>query len=563
MRRAAIYLFFDPSGIVDDYILNKLSALRADVDHILVVSNSPFGDEARSRIESVADAVFERENVGFDVWAYKEALEVLGKDFLSGFDELILLNYTFFGPVGSFSPMLEEMAAQPEIDFWGITDHEAAVHPAAPDHPLPQHIQSHWIAVRRSMFTSEAWSAYWRDMPMIESYIDSIVRHEGRFTQHFRDAGFIGEVAFPAADYPTGHPIAESTVAMLRDGCPIVKRRSFFSDPLYLEGRGINTRLIARTVAEAGFDMESMYSNLARTSEPRVLATNLGLVEVLSDHDLALDPPSLRTAAVGHASDVDGFLRLLAQLAHVPPGARKVVTVTGQTTADAVAADASTAGVELRIVPPTYSDVAALLIACRDLIESDDLDLLLRLHAVRPARLDQNVAGLQEQLLFASLAGSPAYLRNLIRLFERHTSLGMVFPPPMHLGMPTLGRGWRGTRESALTLAKQLGITVPFDKATPLAAYGRMFAARPAALRPLLEVADEADDDVIERLLAYAALDQGLHVREVLHPEAAAIEYSNLQFKYQILAAELPPRPAAQVNQVRSDRKRRAERKRR
>ena len=50
MKRAGIFLFFDPQGLVDDYIVECLTSLREYLDEILVVSNSPLDDTARERL---------------------------------------------------------------------------------------------------------------------------------------------------------------------------------------------------------------------------------------------------------------------------------------------------------------------------------------------------------------------------------------------------------------------------------------------------------------------------------------------------------------------------------
>lgn len=166
-KRAAIYLFFDERGIVDDYILFKLSELRKHVGNIFVISNSPLDAEARSRLEPVADIVRERQNVGYDVWGYKDALEQIGWDALAAFDEVILMNYTFFGPIFPFSEMFDAMDAR-QCDFWGISGHREIIpNPYTGKGSLPLHIQSHFIAIRQPMLSSPEFRSYWDQMPMI------------------------------------------------------------------------------------------------------------------------------------------------------------------------------------------------------------------------------------------------------------------------------------------------------------------------------------------------------------------------------------------------------------
>ena len=76
---------------MDDYVPYKLARLRDHADSIIVISNGDLTDESRSKLADVADEVWERENVGFDVEGYKWALAKFGER-ASEFDELILMN---------------------------------------------------------------------------------------------------------------------------------------------------------------------------------------------------------------------------------------------------------------------------------------------------------------------------------------------------------------------------------------------------------------------------------------------------------------------------------------
>ena len=89
MKRAGIFLFYDPQGLVDDYIVECLTSLREYLDEILVVSNSPLDDTARERLLKGATEVFERENTGFDVGGYRDGIARFGWDRLGQIDELI------------------------------------------------------------------------------------------------------------------------------------------------------------------------------------------------------------------------------------------------------------------------------------------------------------------------------------------------------------------------------------------------------------------------------------------------------------------------------------------
>lgn len=565
MRRVIFYLLYDPRGQVDDYVIHKLEALRPHAEHIFVVSNSAIQPASHARLERVVDTVWERENVGYDVWAYKEAMEQFGADRLRDYDELILMNYTFFGPVGSFDPLFATMDADTTIDFWGVTEHAAVVaNKTSRGVHLEAHIQSHWISVRSSMFTSPEFAAYWDDMPMITSYDDSIERHEARFTEHFERAGFRRRVAFPESDYPSQHPIMDNPVMMIGDGCPIVKRRTFFHDPLYLERRAILAKELLALVEERGYPVDLLLSNLARTSTPRDLATNLGLLEVLPDHDLGYDPSRpLRIAAVAHIYYVDMTEELLDRFRMLPGDFDLVVTTTDHDRRKAIETILGDLGVDadVRVVESNRGrDISAFFIGCKDIIESDEYDLIVKLHSKRSPQDDHNLGELFKRHLFENLLASPGHGANVLRLFQRYPSLGIVIPPVIHLGYPTLGHGWFANKKLAKQQARRTGIDVPFDASTPLAAYGSMFIARPAALRPIARGGYEYDEfpgdgdykdgtlsHALERLVVYGALSEGFHARQVLNANFASIYYSYLEFKLQTISRFLPAHTRQQV----------------
>ena len=109
MKRFAIYFFYDQDGIVDDYNIYMLEDLKNNIDHLMVVSNGPLNEEVYKKFTKVSDEIFERDNKGFDVWAYKEGILKAGWNLLEQYDELILLNFTNFGPIYPFKDMFDEM----------------------------------------------------------------------------------------------------------------------------------------------------------------------------------------------------------------------------------------------------------------------------------------------------------------------------------------------------------------------------------------------------------------------------------------------------------------------
>ena len=569
VKRVIFYLFYDPQGIVDDYIPYKLRALRPFAEHIFVVSNSRLTPESRDLLESVADTVWARENVGFDVWGYKEAMETFGRDRIAQYDEIILMNYTFFGPIYPFEETFELMGARKDVDFWGVTAHKEVDPNPFPGAQgvLPLHIQSHWIAVRKPMFTSIEFEQYWQDMPMITSYEESILEHESKFTRHFADRGFRYTVVFDPERYPSTHPVFESAVLMLEDRCPILKRRIFFHEPTYLDRNAILGKRVMEKVATTRYPVDLIWRNVVRSAEPRTLYTNMTLMSVISDIDTGFRPdPAPRICVLAHIFYEDMVGEIMGSLDNIPVPYSLVVTTTTEkkrtVILDALAAY-DVPSVDVRVVPSNRGRAeSAFIITCRDILLSGDYDLILKIHSKKSPQNGHNVGSLFKHHTVDNLLSSPGYVASILKMFVDQPSLGMVFPPVVHIGFPTLGHSWFTNREVAFALANELGIHTVFDRTTPVAAYGTMFWARPETLGKLaghrFTFKDFAGEDegwgdgmlghVIERLYGYAVMDAGYTVHSVLNTDWAAINYAFLEYKLQRVSSMLPAYTQEQVD---------------
>lgn len=559
MERLAIYLFFDERGVVDDYVIYKLKELRKHVGNIFVISNSVLPTSEREKFEAVADTVQERKNVGFDVWGYKEALEQVGWEELVEYDEVILLNYTFFGPIFPFAEMFSRLEAS-DCDFWGISAHkEIAPNPYTGQGSLPLHIQSHFIAVRRKMLASIAFRDYWENMPMINSYSDSILLHETKFTEHFASQGYTYEVFLDPEEYRTDYALFTSLEETLEKRSPILKKRPFVHDPLYLERNVISLRNAMETIrANTSYDTSLIWKSVLRAAEPRALYTNMDLLEILPDEPIgALSEKTLRVAAVVHMYYADMIDEISGYLANIPVPYDLYLTTDTEDKAQVLrdgVIKANASSIEIRVLDLNQGrDMAPLFIGCADVLQPGRYDLICRLHSKQSPQDPPNVAGNFKRHMFDNLLNSPGYVHNLLSLFETEPNLGLVMPPVIHAGYPTLGHSWSINRPLSEHWAEKLGIHVPFDANTPLAPYGGMFWFRPAALRVISTYPWRISDfetevgkvdgtlpHVLERITGYACHQAGYHVRCVLNRRTAAIGYTKLEYKLQRVASLMP-----------------------
>ncbi|MBW9094604.1 hypothetical protein JNB62_12985 [Microbacterium jejuense] len=557
-RRLIIYAVWDRRGGIEDYVLFALDALRSHATRIVVVANGTLSPAARASLEGRADVVIVRDNVGFDIGAHKAGLEHVG-DGVSDFDEIILTNDTWFGPVRPFAPVLERMAAVP-VAFWGMTDHpEVAPNPFSGTGVLPYHLQSFWIAVRPQLFLSEAWRDYWRDLPEMATVQDAVLLHEASFTRHFAAQGFDHTVAFPSSDFPSEHPALFNADLLIEAGCPLLKRRPFLHWPPFLDRHAVVGRWVMETAERHGYPIELAWRSLARNVEPRVLYTDAAMHKVVPHRDMGYDASRpFRVAALLHIFYVEMTDEMLDLVDALPGTYDLFITTPDADKAAAIAAlidqrPREGRAVEVRVVENAGRDQSAFLIGCRDVVLDGGYDLIVKLHSKKTPQDGYNVGRHFKAQQFGNLLPSPGYAANVLAMFQKEPGLGLVYPPMIHLGYPTMGRGWWSNKPGFEKYCRELGIHVPLDEISPMAPYGSMYIARPEALRLLVEHpwtydgfggADAYRDGglahILERMPSYAAAELGYHTRTVSTPEYTSISHTSMQFNFDQMSATIP-----------------------
>ena len=610
MNRGLVYFHFDPHHQVRDYVLAALSSLRPHADHVLLVSNSPIGEADRVRLETCCDEILQRPNEGLDAGAYRAGLEHLGWDRLADFDELILTNHTYYAPLRPWEEVLTRAEDWGDISFWGMTEHAAMrPHPFLAKRELPRHLQSHWIVVRRRLLRDPAFREYWEQMPQVSSYRDSIQWHESRFTGHFAELGHTWEVAFPVDRYRSENPAIEEAPALLADGCPLLKRRALFHDPLHQDRQAVVGGELLEAAVAAGYSEDLILSDVVHTAAARDLIVNAGLTEVVTGcvpgaagAAAETSPPERRHSgcvvvhvpAGREAVERAAANGLARRLASVPAHWRVVVTspthldaadlerVTGRRPSpeDSAHGEGDVSFRPVRDLDPRGT--IAFLTQCDDLwdpgcaADGDDGDeddggdpLVLRVTVGPTSGPGTRADDVAHRQALDCLLDSPGYVAGLIDLFARHPGLGVAMPAAGHIGQAHGGATWDGLAGAATALSRRLGLTVELDPLAPVVPVGAMFLARPAALRTLSEGAKElvrlteqaapsAEQsverlkraraaEVLELLTVYAAMSSGYHPREVLTAAWAGRLYGALAYKQRTLTADLPPHTDEQV----------------
>ncbi len=282
MSRVCIYLSYDKQNIVDNYIGYMLKELKANVDYLIVVYNGLHVVRGQEILEAYADAVVLRENVGYDAGGFQDVLcDKIGWDIISTFDELVLVNDSFFGPLFPLCDIFEEMGKR-NVDFWGISKHAEV---KVDDVYLPEHIQTFFLVINKKMLNSNEFVQYWEKLPIFLSFNDVVMQHEIKFTQYFADRGYTYDTWCDLTCNDSVNPI-NNFCQYLRISCELIKKRKFpfvkkkslmAYDVFSAQGRENEKEIIQYIDEHTGYDIDLIYENMIRISDMSDLYKVLGL----------------------------------------------------------------------------------------------------------------------------------------------------------------------------------------------------------------------------------------------------------------------------------------------
>ena len=561
MKRVAIYFFYDKDGVVDRYVNYFLEDFKKNLDRLIVVCNGKLTPEGRQEFSKYTNEIIVRENKGFDVWAYKEGIEYIGWDNLKNYDELVMLNMTIMGPVYSFKEMFDEMDSRKELDFWGITKfHKFPVDPwgLIKYGYIPEHIQSHFIAVRKPMLTSYEFRQHWEKMRMINTYFESVSYHESIFTKKFNDKGFKSDSYINSDDLKdfTDHPIIDYPKKIIEEKrCPIFKRRSFFNpydDFLTRSIGGQSLKLYNYLKENKKYDTDLIWENLLRTENMYDIKNTLHLNYSLpSRYTLNKLENNHKIGLFLHIYFEDLIDECFDYSSNLPEHADIFITTNSEEKKKKIEEKFSTLKnkVDIKVIENRGRDVSAFLIPNSEEILKYDIACFA--HDKKTKQLKPQLKGEDfKYKCFENILGSKEFVCNVINLFLENPKLGLLSPfGPNHAEFySNIGREWghSGNNNYSLTcdLLSKLDIEINVDKnKAPVAPYGTMFWFKPRAFKKILEKDWKYEDfpkepnkidgtilHAIERVYPFVAQDAGYYSANLLNEEYTKIELTNLNF---------------------------------
>ena len=558
IKRLIIFLFYDKEGIVDGYIPTLFEGLKDFYDKLCFVANGKLQDEGRRKVEKYVTDFLVRENKGFDVWGYKEGLEYYGWEELEKYDEVILMNYTIFGPLYPFSEMFEEMNGK-DLDFWGITKHHKVdedVFGTCKYGYIPEHIQSSFLVIRNSLLKTKDYQDLWKNMPMINSYAESVGLYEVIFTKEFNEKGYKSGVYIDTNDLEgyTRYPLMMmSDELIINRRCPIIKLKSFSQNymDILIDTFGTCTLNSYEYIKEkTNYDTDLIWENILRTSSMSDIKKLMHLNYILpTDYEKnEIDISEDKILLIFHIYFEDLIDESISYIKSMPKNSDILITIPNgklKNILEKKVKELEYRNIWIKEIENRGRDVSSLLVGAKDIVMN--YDYVCFMHDKKTAQLKPYCVGRDFRYkCYESNLSSKKYVKNILSLFKENERLGMLMPaPPNHSNFyHTLGNEWVSNLENTQKLGEKLKLNIEIYWGNePISPLGTMFWFRPKAMKKLFEYNWEYKDfpeepnkndgtilHAVERIYGFVVQEAGYYCAWVMSEKLARVELTNLYF---------------------------------
>lgn len=561
MKRLGIFSFTDESGIVDDYIIYLLNDISQNLDELCIVSNSELTQENYDKLRKFtpSNIVFKIDNE-FDVNAWRDVMvEYYGFERLLDFDEIVLFNNSFFGPIYPFELVFNQMNGR-KLDYWGMTSHGKMANKnyLCPYFTCPRFIQDYFMVFRRSLVQHEEFQKYWIDLDLFENADDVKYKHEAVFTRYFEDLGFEWDTYVDSIDLEDEDE-EKNTDLYLYDSYNLVKNRKLplvniksFLEPKENQmeyGICINAaKLIEYVKSNTDYDVSLIYEYLTKRLDPNRIVENLNLVRICPKNHHVDFETDKKILVMVHLYYEDLLDYDLEYLKNIPDFADILITCNTDEKKmffEEKIANQLTNDVKVIKVGYRGRDLAALLIGARDIIK--DYDYFCFIHDKKSnAKEYVTVGATFRDILWENTLASEDYIKFIIRELEENPRLGLIVPPRVHHGTYFHGyvnNYWIVNYKNTVELLEEMGITTPIDEDCPPIAIGNCFWAKYDALKPIFELywshgdfpeeplsGDGTVSHALERVYGYVAASRGYYSEFVMTEEYARGEMMNYKY---------------------------------
>lgn len=535
MSKILFYVHYNKNSDLHAHVLYQVKSLRNIFERVVFVSNSPLSSLDKRALSPFVDEFLERANAGFDFYAWKEAIDREGRENISAYESVTLMNDTCFGPLFDLRVAYDRMALD-SCDFWGMINHrrgEEVILELGTN--IQEHVQSFFMVFKSQVTQSPAWWSFWQEMACETDVFKVIAKYEVRFTQILRDAGFSYKVLLDTLDLPLTREELSYVPAdiCVNERLPLLKIKALLQHK--------NPRHVVGEIERAsGYPVELIEKYISKDFQPdkSILYCDKALNIYRPTSLQADDDENCSIAVHVHVFYVDVWKKYFEYLEKLDFRYALFITTSSESKAEEIRAllpQAASAAEEREVIviENRGRDILPWIAISEKL---SNYDFVLHAHTKRSPTVADWVGASWQQDIFDALLQQAG---KIVKSFQQNPALGIVIPDiprfwryvaPVRHETEAPFIGMMNDLWSRLRCEKK----VDFESASAfIMPYGTMFWYRPNALAkisslnlsveevPIEPLPERSVLHALERLMVYVAWDAGFDYKIVPPKEIA------------------------------------------
>lgn len=558
-KRIAMYVIYDKDGILDGFRKYYLQELRKVTDHIVAIVCGSITPESRKELEELSDEIFVRRNFGLLAYAWIEGIEFIGWDTLSEYDELLMLNDSFFGPFYPLQDMFDA-CEKSDADFYGaFKNYEDIRITQIAGRPLSGgHFNGsicYFYIIKSKLLHSPEFKNYWSQRPDVTCDFDTYFYSEIDFFYSVKQWGY--KIDAYQSNKFEGYMFDNLTHNMegliKEDKIPFARIRPFgtdVKDQSYQINYGKDPRRTLEYIDKhTDYDVNLIWDFMLRTKNLTHIYNQLQLKYVVPKN--CVEKPfnyNKKIAVILHIYYEDLAELIAEYCTNFVKNTDFYITTTSEETEKAIinAFKNKNLNFECKVRPNVGVAMSTLWVTYADVVTKGDYEYICYFHDKKSPYGDYSVQGEQFAVrCYDNLFGTEEIVKNIINLFEDNPRLGMIGPPEPYNGAYFMcsSKTWYINQENTKQIAKKLNINVDINpNIVPIAPLGDMFWFRADALKKAIghnldydffDVEYKNDGTIlhaIERIYGYAVQDAGYYYADVINSDDARSDLINFQY---------------------------------
>ena len=566
IKRIAMYVIYDQDGILDGYRKYYLQELRKFTDTIVAVVSGTLTPESRIELETLADDILVRENKGLLAGSWIDGIQHIGWDKLYQYDELLMLNDSFFGPFYPLDEMFDAIESS-DADFYGaFKNYEEKIITHINNHPM----KHGWLrgsifyfyVIKKHLLHSNDFRNYWTQKPIIKNDTDTYFFAEFDFYDYVIDHGY--KVDAYQSDKLKGYMFDNLTHNMHslveEDKIPFARIRPFgtnMKDQSILLNYGKDPRQTFEYISKhTNYDENLIWDYILRTKNLTDIYNQLQLEYVIPKFSLEKDYTYNKPIAVIlHIYYEDLVEKMASYCINFPSDTFFYITTTKEKVENKIQREFKKYNLKFKCIvrPNVGVAISTLWITYADIVMSDKYEYICYFHDKKSPYTTSAISGEQfGKRCYDNLFGTKYIVKNIINLFEDNQRLGLLGAPVPYHGMyfDVAAQTWKINFENTVNLAKRLNLKININKdIVPIAPYGDMFWFRSKALKKAIGYGFKYDDfnfkyepdgtilHAIERIYAFAVQDSGYYYATIINNDDARSDLINYQYMISTLCS--------------------------